>query len=175
VTVEGNAGEPVFLNFNFDGVYSAVADVSLLTVTYETTTPPVLLGAGASVSGLTMVWTQLNLDMQNVLARRTDANSTNGYLSTLITGREPKVTVDPEMVLVASEDVYGELAAGTTGRFYAEVGSTAGNKIAIGCPVIEYANVGEGEREGNSVAQLELNAVSTTVSTGDDEVQIAMI
>ncbi len=61
VTIEGNAGEPVFLNFAFDGVYDAVTDVSLLTVTYESTVPPVLLDAGASVSGFTMTWTQLNL------------------------------------------------------------------------------------------------------------------
>ena len=175
VTIEGTAGEPVFLNFTFSGVYNDATDLSLLSPTYETTDPQPLLDVGCTVTGLTVVFAALNVDIGNTVAAREDANNAKGIKSFLITERNPRLTIDPEMVLVATEDFYGQLAAAGTGRIYAEIGATAANIITVAAPVAQYIAVGEGDRTGNAVANLEFALVSTTVSTGDDELQIAMI
>jgi len=175
VALSGNVGEPVFLDFTFTGVYDAETDTALLSPTYETTDPQPLLNAAAKVDGYSAVFAAMNMDMANTVAERASANASKGILSFHITERNPQITVDAEDVLVATKDFKGRLVANNTGYFVANVGSTAGNKVTIGAPTIEYDSVGDSDREGISVADLTLNAVSTTPSSGDDEVQIAMI
>jgi hypothetical protein len=175
VAIDAKAGEPAFLAFNFEGVYSGVSDKALLSPTYETTSPPAFLNAQSVISGLTAVFTTANLDMQNTLAAREDANATKGIKSVIISARAPRLTLDPEMELVATEDYYGELVAATAGRWYAEIGSTAGNKIVIAVPRTQYGGVDEGDREGIATANLEINCVTNSIDLGDNEVQIAML
>lgn len=170
------AGEWASLAFNFSGVYLSTADVALLAPTYETPIPIAFLDCGINLQGLAAQFSAVDLDMGNTIAERTDAGAAAGILSYLITERAPSGTIDPEMTLVADHDFMGKLVAGTTGRFYVELPSdSAGQKITIAAPRIQYSSIGDGDRSGIALAQVGFDLLTASVSTGDDELQIAMI
>ena len=176
LTLEATVGEPVFLGFDFSGVYNAETDAALLSPTYESTIPKAFLNVGATVlSDSAACFTALNIEMANEIVARECANNAKGILSYLITGRAPTASVNPEKALVADTDVYGQLIAGTTGRLYAELSGAAGEKITIASPRVVNADVGKSDRSGLQVADLTLELIAATVSAGDDELQIGMI
>jgi len=175
VRISGNVGELVFLEFEFSAVYESYTDQSLLSITYETATPKPLLDSGHRFDGSTTPFAALNIDMANTVAERTDARASKGILSYLITERAPTLSIDPEDVLVATKDYRGRLVGANTGYFFAKIGSVAGNKIVIGAPRIQYRSVGEGERNRIATANLEFGLVAVNASSGDGEIQIAMI
>lgn len=173
--IECVAGEPVFLGFEVEGVYGGVTDVALLSPTYESTIPIAFLNTQASLHELEAIFTQLSLNMQNVLSRRTSARSANGILSVKLTDRNPVGSIDPEMELVADHDFYGRHAAGTVGRVYAELpSSNAGEKITIAAPRVQYMNLAEGEQDRRAILNIDLELKTAGVSAGDDELQIGM-
>lgn len=174
VIVEAKAGEPAFLNFSFDGVYSSTTDSSLLAITYESTEPPAFLSATTYVDGLAAVFAQASVNMNNTVAQRESAAAAKGIVSYIVTERDPKVTIDPEMVLVASKDFYGRMHAANAAYFSSQWGSTAGNILILGSPRMYYEAVGQSDRNSIHVASLEFGCKASTVSAGDDEVQIAM-
>jgi hypothetical protein len=170
------AGEPAFLAFDFKGVYQGTTDTALLSPTYETPIPLAFLNCGISLQGLSAIFSQVDIDMGNVIAERTSAGSTAGILSYLITGRAPSGSIDPEMELVADHDFMGKLVSGATGRFYVELPSDdTAEKITIAAPRIQYSGISDGDRAGIAVAQTEFALLTSGVSAGDDELQIAMI
>lgn len=175
VTIEGRVGEPVFLNFSFSGVYQSVADVALLSPTYESSASLPLLAATTYMDSLAAVFASLTIDMQNVLSERESAAAAKGILSQLITGRAPRLQIDPEMVLVATKDFYGRMIAASTGYFHTVIGSSAGNTVHIGAPKIQYASVGQSDGGGRALAPLEFDLVAASVSTGDNELQIGVL
>lgn len=177
VSIEAVVGEPVVLNFQISGSYDGVTDAALLSgIDYEDNDPIAFLNVGASVGGLSACFANCNIDIANNVAVRECARATYGIKSFLITSREPMASLDPEMELVATHDFYGRLLAQTTGRLYYELpSSTAGEKVVVACPRIQYTNIGEGDREGIAVADLDLALISASVDSGDDELQIAVI
>lgn len=176
VRVAAKLGEPVMLEFEFTGIYSAVTDTALLTsVPYESTVPIAFLNTEGSIGSLAAIYSTLSIDMRNELVDRESARSPQGALSVLITGRSPTASMDPEMELVADHDFYGFLIAGTMGRLYSELSGPAGEKITIGAPRIQYSTVGRGERTGIAIAALEVDLIAASETGGDDEFQIGMM
>lgn len=169
-------GEPQFMDFDFQGVYGGTTDTAVLSgITYETTIPPTFLAVGLAVQGLSAVFSGLNFDIKNTLTPRTNANSTNGVLSVMITDREPSGSIDAEMPTVASHDVYGKLSSGAVGRFYYKIGDTAGNILAFGSPCLQYQGVGDGDRGGIKLSDIDFGLYDRNINVIDNELQIAMI
>ncbi len=175
VTIDVNAGEPAFLNFTFTGVYLETTDVALLTGTsYDATVPPVFLDVGFVLGAFSPCFVAMGIDLANTLELRRCANAEHGAVSTLITGRSPSATIDPELDLVANYDFFGNLRAGTEGRFACEFGDTAGNIVSLASPKVQIDQIGDGDRNGLAVGNLTLNLVTSTVDAGDDEFQIGI-
>jgi hypothetical protein len=171
----GNVGEPLFLEFTIDGVFSAYSDQALETLTLDTTQPPAFLDSGHRFRGDTTPFASLSIDMQNTTSQREDARDTNGIKSFLITGRNPQLSIDPEEVLVATENYRERLKDASTGYFYAKAGATAGNAVRIGAPKIQYMEVGDTDRNGIATADITFSLVATDVNSGDKEVQVAVV
>lgn len=174
VSIEGNVGEPAFLNFTFSGVRVAATDTALLTVTHETTEPPAFKSATTYIDSLQAVYSAMSVDMGNVLAQRESAAASAGVLSYYITDRDPRLTIDPEMVLVATKDFHGRLHSASTGWWSTQVGSTSTNRVLLGSPKVQYLGVGHGDRSGLFIANLEYGLVAPDSSSGDRELQIAL-
>lgn len=166
-------GEPGVFDFNFIGVYDAVTDQALLTPSgVETTVPVALLSALFSVASFSAFVSTVSFDMGNQLTPRPDINTSSGYISTLLTGRTPKGSFDPELETVATHDWYGRWLAGTTGVLTWKHPGTAGNICTFNVPVCQYIKINDGDRDGVALAPVEFLMARSAVG-GNDEISIA--
>lgn len=140
---------------------------------YEDTIPPAFLDVGASVHDYEACFANVTLDMANSLVARECANDAGGALAVFIGDRDPNGSMDPEMVLVGTEDFFGDLSNNATGRIYFKVGDTTGNFVSAAAPLVEYTNITGGDRGGIATANLTFGLRSATVDTTDDEILIA--
>jgi hypothetical protein len=174
VKLAGRVGEPMFLDFAFEGVYHATADGATPSVTYAdgAIVPLALMGANIlTLHTYNPVLTAVELDLGNTLALRESVNSAAGILSALITGRNPRGTLDPEMTTVAAHDWYGKFRSGATGALALNLTGSAGNRVAISAPAVQYRELSDAERNGNSARSL---GILFAMNTGDDELSIAL-
>lgn len=177
VQIVGNqVGEPLFLNFSFEGAYQPFIDTPMLTgEDYDKQIPGVFMGANFSIMDLLACIASINIDAGNVLSQRICANAPGGILATWISNREASGNADPEMTLVADHDFYGRLVDGATGSVKFEVKETSGTKIYIACPRVEYMNIGESDRDSVAVAGVDFGCRKASISEGDDEIIISII
>ncbi|MDH5738729.1 MAG: hypothetical protein OEY77_00220 [Nitrospira sp.] len=167
----GKSGEPGMFEFEFAGVGSDVTDVALPTPSgVETTIPFPLLSAAFSIASFQAFVSQLQFDMANTLQRRGDINQSTGFISTLLTAREPKGSFDPEDELVATHDFYGRWKGNTTGVLTWKHGLTAGNIVTFNIPKAQYTKIAEGDRNGIATLNSDFGMKRTA---GNDELSIA--
>lgn len=170
VKFSGKVGEPCYANFDFTGVYDAVADLVMISPTFEGTVPPPLLNAAFTVDAYAAVIDGFDIDMANSLELRPTANTVSGYLSTLLKSRDPSGKISPEMTTVATYDWYTKLLAGVgVALNIGPIGTGVCNKVQITAPKLVYTGVDEGDRVGNITAEVPF---SLAMNTGDDEVSL---
>jgi hypothetical protein len=161
------AGLPVMAEFEFIGVHNGVTDGAILAPTYESTIPPIFRSAALTVGAYSPVMSGINIDFGNSMHLRESVNAASGYLSNVITDRNPTGDYDPEMVLVATQDWYGLWQAGTTAALsIGYVGSTQYNKFKITAPKMLPTNVSDDDAEGQVIAG---QTFQLAENSGDDE------
>lgn len=167
-------GEPGMFEFEFLGVLDgAPTDVAMLTPSgVDTTVPIALLSATFSIASFSAFISQITFDMGNTLAPRGDINQASGYISTLLTKRNPKGSFDPEDELVATHDFYGRWLAGTTGSLTWKHQGSAGNITTFNVPACQYMKFTEADRNGIAILNSDFLMARSSTS-GDDEVSIA--
>lgn len=167
-TVEAEAGQFGKIQFTFWGQYVDPVDQALPTApSFEQTDPPIWELANLHVGSYKACVAKLSYDQGNTVSPRPCANSLDGYEGVVITDREAKGGLDPEMALVATEDFWGRLKASTTFLVRTRFGTSAGNQIWMLTPQAQYTGLTYQSREGFRVldAGLAYNGLS-----GDDEV-----
>lgn len=170
VKFSGKAGEPLYADFDFSGVYDSVADAALPAPTPEGTNPPMFLSSTLTVAAYAAIIESINIDMANALQLRSDVTKAAGYFSAVIVGREPNGSFDPEMVTVAVHNFFNIWKAGTTGALViGDVGATQYNKVKITAPKLQYRKVSDADRGGIAVAD---TSFLLAASAGDDEIKI---
>lgn len=165
-------GKPGLLHFDFQGSdFSHTDGAMLVGVTYSSIVPPVFLGATFTIDGVEFNVDKVEFDIANTLALRTNPNADSGHQSCLITGRKGKISLDPEMVLASTKDIWTMWRNGATVALSAVLGSTPGNIVTISCPAFQIQDVKFGNRTGirlnNLTAMMALDA-------GDDELTITL-
>lgn len=172
VKIGFKSGEPVFLDFEFQGVEAGVADTAFLAgVTYENTKPPAFLSALFSVDAYSAKIGEMDIDVGNTLAVRDDVNDVRGILSFAITGREVAGSFNPEMVSCASHDFHSKWFSGAEMIVDFTVGSVAGNKFRFYIPRAQYTKVEDEDRDGLQLAKSAFS-LNGSVAPGDDELTI---
>ena len=164
-------GKPGIISFTFTGADYSVTDGSMLnSVTYDSTVPPAFLSASLLVDSYAALIGSAEFGLNNEVVLRDDVNTASGYKSAVIAGRDPSLTFDPEMVLVATYDWFGKLRSGNEGSMTMTLGATVGNICTITAPKVQYVKVGLSDKSGlrslGIDCQLNRNA-------GDDELSIA--
>jgi hypothetical protein len=151
-------GEFGTIEFTFNGIAAPTIDKALLTsIDYGDVVPVAFQGlTNVSVMGTNGCFSEVSVDFGNTVSPRTCANAAEGVEAFRITQRTVTATVDPEAVLVATNDHFGKLRAGTTGTFSFTLGSTAGNIIEFSAPNAQISSIGDEERDGIAVDALEL-------------------
>jgi hypothetical protein len=166
------SGEPVMMNYEFQGVDGGVSDLALLSgVTYETTVPPAFLSAQFLIDAFAAKVGEIDIDVASELSERDDINAAVGILSYAYGGRKVSGSFNPEMMTVAAYDLFTKLIAGITAILDFTVGSVAGNKFRFYAPTIQYTKIDDQDRGGIAVAscQFDLNG---SITPGNDELTI---
>lgn len=175
VKIGFKAGEPVMLDFDFQGVEAGVTDTAFLAnVTYESTKPPVFLSALFSVDAYSAKIGEMDIDIGNILAVRDDVNDARGVASFALTGRNVTGSFNPEMVAVATYDFHTKWFQGVEMIVDCTIGSVAGNKFRIYIPKAQYTKVDDEDRDGLQLAKSSF-ALNGSVTPGDDEITILSI
>lgn len=165
-------GKPGMFHFSFTGADFSITDAALLSgASYQSAVPQPFMNASFQVSSYSAIIEKLALDINNKLALRPSVNASSGHLSAAITDRDPKGSIDPEMVLVATEDFFGDWRSGTTAAMTATIGATAGNIATITAPALRYTKLSDAERDGIRTLGLDFDLC---MSSGDDELSIAL-
>lgn len=164
-------GEPVRMDFSGMGAKSAVADISMLSATYETTKPPALLSAALTIGEYSAKVREITLDMQNQLAPDDDANAAVGVNFFEVADRDPVGSFNPKMVLVADNDFYTHWFSDTEKILEFTIGATTGNKYQIYCPKVQYDKVEDADADGIHLAQIPFT-LNQCDPAGDDEIAI---
>jgi hypothetical protein len=144
--VSAEAGKIGMIEFTFQGGYYEPADATFPSSTPNTTNPPIVESCRLLMHGFAPVASKLEADLGAKVVERPDVTSSNGLEGFLITGFEPKGSVDPEVETVATHNFYNRLINGTTGSLSAVIGNTVGNRITLTAAVVQYSDVKYGNR-----------------------------
>jgi hypothetical protein len=167
-----NAGKPGILSFEFLGADFEVVDGALLSPSYSAVLPPAFLSASLLLDAYAAIIGKVDIDTGNALALRESINTSSGHLSCLITGRNPKGSMDPEVPTVSAYDFYSKWKTpGTLGSLSLAATGAAGNIATVSCPKVRYAAIAPGDRNGVRTLGLDFEP---TLSSGDDEISIAL-
>lgn len=170
VTFKFEAGTPGIMSFEFTGADWSEADEALLAgVTYESALPPMFLDASLVMDAYSAIISGVEINMNNAISLRQNANKQSGHISAVITNRAPSATFNVENVLVATYAFMTKWRAGTLVALSFDMGSVAGNQIAVSAPKVQFRTITLEDREGISGMSIESKL---TLNSGDDELQI---
>ena len=167
-----NAGQPGILSFEFLGADFEHVTEALLVPSYSTIIPPAFLNASLLLDSYAAIIGKVDIDTGNMLGLRESINAVSGNLSCLITGRNPKGSMDPELVPLATYDFFLKWKTpGTLGALSLAATGSAGNICTVSGPKIRYAAIDPGERNGIRTLGVDFEL---TQNAGDDEISIAL-
>lgn len=147
-TLNAEAGGYAKAEFTFTGQYVAPTDAALpTTARYERTLPAMVENSQLRIDSHAAVCGMFSLDIGNSIAARPDVNNSDGYNGVRITERNTTGQIDPELVAVASFDLWGKMSAGTEMIYRQRVGSTAGNRIFTLAPKVQFGQLTYKDRE----------------------------
>jgi hypothetical protein len=165
-------GAPVAYEFDFLGIYNTPTDVALLVPTYPTVIEPPFVSAALTIVGFaTPKIRAISFDLGNRVALRPYPNTSTGFLSAVITGRDPSGTFDPEEELAGTKNWHSEFLAGTTGSLATGVFPSAGsnyNQISDTYPKIQYKKAGQADRDDQLTTPVDWRPLANT-DAGNDE------
>ncbi len=170
-SLRGETGQPAFMVFEYTGVTDDPSDTALLSPTYETTVPPVLKGTNLVFDAFSPKVGAIGIDLQNAVALRKDMGHAKGAHSARIGGRNPQLTVSPEMDLIANFDFYGRLRGETLHKTIFDVGSVSGNRFKVISPETQIGQDTPSDRDGVSTVDLTCG-MKGNVSYTDAEVSL---
>ncbi len=164
-------GEPVMMNYTFNGVKESIAAASFLTIVYETTKPPAFVSAALTVEDYAAKISEMSIDVGNKLSPDEDANAALGIKSFIISDRDPAGSFDPAMVVPATNDFYTHWLSDAEKILDFTIGSITGNKFRFYLPKIQYKKVADEEREGIDIGKIDFS-LNLNKDAGDDELTI---
>lgn len=173
--VGGKVGEPGMYEFKFEGGIEAVTDTfTAFSVTQGVKIPPAFFSGAVSLGSGPYTgadYSEISFALGNTLAPRESARTATGLVSTLITGRAPKGTFDPEAVTEATYAYWSKLFAGTAQALSVRFGSTSKNRVTFATPAAVLEELADQDRTGIACngASFEM---CTLTGSGDDEFSI---
>jgi len=167
------SGQPVMLEWTFRGVWQAPTDTAIIAPTYPTILPLRFANATLTLGGSSFgCLSNLEIDMGNnvILRECATPSDSSGYEAALITDRRVVGSMDPETVLVATNDHYGKWLSGSEEAL--NVVLTDGtDTITVNAPKTQRTNIQEGDRNGIQTDQIEFQC-NKSAAAGDDELTI---
>jgi len=170
-------GQITSASFTFTGKYVAPTGQSAVDPSYPDVTPilcedlTLTIGSLYGASSVNMVASSISFDLGNQVVPREDLTAADGHQYMRIADRLCTGTIDPESVLVGTDDIWADIIANTQSALALTAGAT-GSTITISCPKVQISRQQLGNR--NEAVTDELTFVSNRVlgtgaDAGDDE------
>lgn len=159
------------MSFTFTGHLVDVTDVALPpSPVYQINVPPPVINTPFTIGGFAAIINALTFDMSNTVATPPDVSASDGYSQVRITQRDVQGSYDPEAVLIAANDPFTDLSAGTPlVTAMGVIGSDVGNRIQLDFVRAYNKDVSPGDRDGVRTYDIPLGFAEVA---GDDEVNI---
>lgn len=174
VKISGEVGKPVMVEWTGKGKrFTGAAgprDVTPIATAPMSGLPPVLKGITATIGAQPYCFSKFELDMGNDVQLRPCATDPTGFLAAQIVGRDPKLTLDPELRSIASKNFYADYEAGTLVPISIAIGAGANGTVTIGMPNAQLAATPTLD-DGAGLARQGLT-FQACETAGDDEVTI---
>ena len=173
VKFQFKVGEPIFCEFAFQGKYSEHSDTALLTPTYPVQVPFIFMGATVTIAGNSLVLDACEIDLQNEIVISPRPQDSSGIDYAKITGRNPIMTFDPELVAVTDHDFYTKILARGTMAVVITMNDSIGNCVSFSLPAVRYTGLKEGDRGGIRIMNATCEVCKNS-GEGNDEITITM-
>jgi hypothetical protein len=141
-----DSGKQVMIEWEFTGVWQAPIDAALIAPTYPTALPIRYSTATTTFDGVALCVQNFTFDAGNEVILRECASTAAGYVSGLIVSRYPKATANPESVLVATQDRFGQWLAASEAALSVTLDTPTTSSLVIAAPKAQIMNVQEGDR-----------------------------
>lgn len=174
-TINLPAGRMGFIEWEFTGVWGGETAAAVLAPTYPTASPIRFASATATFDSVDLTVENISFAAGNQVVMREDGSTASGYISGIITNREPRITCNPESVLIATQDrIQAWLNADEEAFSVALDGpspSSTTSTITIAAPKAQIINNQEGDRNRLVTDELELSC-NKNGTTNDQELRI---
>jgi len=185
-SMQGQIGEPMIFNFEFQGAFNEVTDQGNVTGdTFAQTTPAVLLDADLGLGGSATTFANefipciknFGITWGNEIGFQECMADSSGITNTIITGRKPTGSFDPDLNAEAVYPHMSDFLNNTAFRARFTFGSSLGNQFLIAMPALSTTQANTGDRNGISTRELqfELTGGSQTVSAFNVENELVII
>lgn len=165
-----DAGGVPKMSFTFTGHIVSLTDVALASPTYNSAVPYAVVGTAFTVGGYAAVISSLAFDLANEIATPSSISASDGFGEVRVIGRDVQGSIDPEAVVVATNDFFSHWQDGDAMALATGALGAAGNQFAITMPAISYRNMSPADRDGVRTYDTPFGAAETT---GDNEVAVA--
>lgn len=160
------SGKIMSLEFTFTGKYKQIDDSALIAFTNDDDPKPFRFANAAMTIGSWQPCVQsLGIDIGNnvILRECQSTDDASGYKAALITDRTTMISVNPEAVLVATNDTYGQALAGTATAFGLVIDDGT-DEVNIAAAAVAKINPQAGDRNGVVTDDLQLKVLNDTWS-----------
>ena len=160
--------------FTMTGVWNLPTDLALPSgAVFDSTLPQPVINLGLQIGAYAPVAATLNIDLGVAVGERPDFNAAEGLRGLQITGRACRGSIDPESVTEATHAFYGNFKNATQVALSGNlIGATAGNKVAITSPKVQYEAPAPAERNQIRTYNLPIRLLPSTDALSD-EISIA--
>lgn len=126
MTMKGEAGKQVMIDWEGSGAWLAPTNIANITPTFLTSPiPPRVVSATFTVDTVQQISRSFEFGLNNTIAVRRDTGSAAGVHSTVITDRDPYITFDVEAN--ATKDWNADYTAGTISAASVVIGTVTNN------------------------------------------------
>ena len=168
-------GKAGYIDWEFTGVWQPPSNTTMITPTYPTDLPLRFGGGLAEWNDVNLCTSSVVIDAGNEVILRECPTKTAGYISALITNRQPKVTADPEASTIAAQNRWAAWLAMTEYALELDVAGPTGTSsdavLAFDAPKAQINNNQEGNRGRLVTEQLEF-LCNKNGATHDQELSI---
>ncbi len=166
-------GRMSYIEWEFQGLYDDETDTAIIDPTHPTAKPPRFASGTCTYNSNNQKVEQVTFDAGNEIVMREDPTTASGYVSGIITNRKPKITANPESVLVADEDRYNDWITCTEAAFALTCNGPSSSSVAISAPKATITNKQGGDRNRLQVDDIEW-ACNANGDNEDEEATITV-
>lgn len=149
-------GRMARMEFEFQGVWQAPTDTSIIAPTYPTALPLRFASAAAvTYDSVDLKIESMTWDAGNQIKMIEDATTASGLCYGIVTDRQTRITANPESELVATRPDYADWIGDVEAALAVTLDGPSDSTIALSAPKAQIINVQEGDRDGLQIDDIE--------------------